>query len=245
MALSTPMRPEWTVPYAPLLRQQSPDLPDVLIHMTGRFGQPTPGLDQNIATQPTAEARLASLLFSGQVYYSRLFDDDAVRAASFTQTTRTALARLGRYSSCGIAFDKQAVWCDGGGPALYVRGDEWDGLIGAGLPAHLRAKVVRLWPGWTGVDDRPVLLPRGVYGQSEWMHEREWRLPQKDGDWGWLFPRPSVRFLILENINTLPIIMDHIRTWGGDPSWVADIPLVTPAYSTGQRTYVGAESDWP
>lgn len=234
------------MPYAALLRQQSPDLPDVLIHMTGRYGQRTPGLEPNIATQLTAEIRLASLLLTGRVYYSKLFDDDTVRAASFTQTTRKALARLSnRYSPCGIAFDKQAVWYDGGGPALYVRGDEWDDLVDAGLPASLRAKVVRLWPRWTGVDDRPFLSPRGVSSQSEWMHEREWRLPQIGGDWGWLFPRLSVRFLILENMSVLPTIMQHICTWGGDPSWVADIPVVTPEHSTGQRVFVGAESVWP
>jgi len=78
-----------------------------------------------------------------------------------------------RYAPCGIAFQKDTVFKAGGGPALYVRGDEWPDVDH--LPPRIRARAARYWPGaeaGVGEDELPWYLER----PSEWVHEREWRL---------------------------------------------------------------------
>ncbi|MFN8223714.1 MAG: hypothetical protein U0R50_10785 [Gaiellales bacterium] len=102
-----------------------------------------------------------------------------------------------RYLPWGIGVSKQAVFDQGGAPALYVRGDEWEQAT-AGLPDPLRARLVRLWPGaeWQEGDplapDGAQQLPDCIANESQWLHEREWRTPN-DFEFGWV----DVKFLIV------------------------------------------------
>lgn len=98
----------------------------------------------------------------------------------------------GRYSPCGIAFTKDFLFRKGGGPALYVRGDEWDWV--ADMPAKLRARAVRLWPGATSTDGLP--LPWYLVRPSEWIHEREWWIAGEGAPVGVAFASGDVAFVI-------------------------------------------------
>jgi hypothetical protein len=82
-----------------------------------------------------------------------------------------------------VIFDRK------GGPALYVRGDEWDTATTM-LPEPLRSRLVRFWPG---ADAEPrEYVPWYLRSQSEWLHEREWRVAgELRFDWS------EVAFLIL------------------------------------------------
>jgi hypothetical protein len=113
----------------------------------------------------------------------------------FTECTRPGIQTLmaeQRYSPCGIAFSKDFIFQKGGGPALYVRGDEWDAVDQ--LPAGLRARAVRLWPGATSDSDLP--LPWYVTRVSEWLHEREWRIAGEGSPLGLPFTWSDVAFVI-------------------------------------------------
>lgn len=82
-----------------------------------------------------------------------------------TESTKAAVSRLireQRYTSCGIGVLKQSVFPRGGGPALYVRGDEWK-LVEA-LPQPVRSRVVRYWPG--AAPENGALLPSHLLGRS-------------------------------------------------------------------------------
>ena len=127
------------MPQNPLASNQSPDLPDVLLHMTGRAGRRVDSLNPAVLAM-TPDDRLASILMTRQLHFTPPFDGDWP-VVCWSQSTRTALSALTgyRYAAPGIALHKQAVWDKGGGPALYVRGDEYEAFRGA-VPPRLRAR---------------------------------------------------------------------------------------------------------
>ncbi|MFI2295564.1 hypothetical protein [Isoptericola sp. NPDC019571] len=162
----------------PLRPSSNVDLPDVVLHMTGRWGKKTDGVLPGIVAINSAQ-RLASILWLRQLHAAPVFGSDWP-VVCFTHTTRRALAGLThQFDGVGIAFHAQAVFDAGGGPVLYVRGDEYDAVHDNDLLSEaFRSRVVRWWPGAS--EDDPwanVLLPRSVSGVSEWTHEREWRIP--------------------------------------------------------------------
>jgi hypothetical protein len=125
----------------------------------------------------TAEARLIAILRERHIRafppFSIGVDDPVV---CFSEVTLDGLHYLTagphrRYEPYGLAFAKQTVFDRGGGPALYVRGDEWDDVTQ--LPTGLRARVTRFWPG--ADPDPGESLPGHLQGPSLWSHEREWR----------------------------------------------------------------------
>lgn len=185
--------------------------------------------------------RLAGILLHGIVRYGKPFDTEWP-VASFMQTSRRALASIEGYSQIGIAFHKQFVWDAGGGPAFYVRGDRWIAWQTATMPEPLRSMGVRLWPGWDGSDGLPTadqVFAGEHLGRSEWLHEREWRLPRPNDDgWGWNFPREAVAFLVLRGPRTRDLMLQTLSRLGGDTSWVEHLPT---AYVNGDGTLTGAE----
>lgn len=160
-----------------VFRLRTYDLPDVgdhLIHFTGRNG-PRINVEPAI-TELSAQERLLHILVDGVI---RGFETFAAAApvVCFTESTKAAVMRLireGRYEPCGIGFSKQLVFDKDGGPALYVRGDEWQTATEA-LPLPLRSRLVRFWPG--AEPEAGQILPGHLSTMSEWLHEREWRAP--------------------------------------------------------------------
>lgn len=230
------------MPQRPLERTQSHDLPDVLIHLTYRRGTASPGLQADIATLTPWDRQAGVLL--GTLRYGLPFDTDWP-VASFTQTTRRALYSLAHYQHTGVAFHKQAVWDAGGGPVHYVRGDAWTAWRTSNLPEPMKSMGVRLWPGWGGTP--PLGTGMQFFDQarerSEWLHEREWRLPRPPGtDWGWRFPREAVAFLICPAPQVREQMLVTLERWDGDRRWAGSLPVAYPSSEAGG--FVGAEDLW-
>jgi hypothetical protein len=79
----------------------------------------------------------------------------------FTESTPTGLRYFFEevgYEPWGIVFSKQRVYDAGDGPVFHVRADEWEQTRAWQEP--MRSRAVRLDPG-----------------NSEWLEEREWRVP--------------------------------------------------------------------
>jgi hypothetical protein len=193
----------------PLQRYSLPDLGDQVIHFTGRTGPRFSGqlgVDEAI-TGKTDQQRLAEILAQGRIRAFETFGSDAP-VVCLTESVRVAVLRLiaeGRYTPCGIGFDKDFVFAQGGGPAFYVRGDEWPAVVA--LPQSLRCRAVRFWPGSELEPGDGSFLPSHL-GRSEWLHEREWRVP-RDLTFTWA----DVRFLIVPN--------ESWQTFYGD--WIAEL----------------------
>jgi hypothetical protein len=181
------------------LRQYDlPDVGDHLIHFTGRSGGSLSLPDEIRKLDPAA--RLAQILHDGTVRAFPAFGTGRRPIVAFTESSEAAVLRLisdGRYRPFGVGFSKQFVFEQGGGPVLYVRGDEWGAATDA-LPDPLRARLVRFWPGaeWEPGDPLGVLemqqLPDHLRASSEWLHEREWRVP-RDVAFTWA----DVKFLVV------------------------------------------------
>lgn len=151
-----------------------PDLGDHLIHFTGRSGPKTRDVDPAIENL-SGEERLAKILEDGLIRGFETFGGSAP-VVCLTESVKASVMRLvanRRYEPCGIGFSKQFIFDKHGGPALYVRGDEWQTATDV-LPEPLRARVVRFWPG---AEAEPgEFLPSHLQTTSEWLHEREWRV---------------------------------------------------------------------
>lgn len=221
-------------PY-PLAQSLNPDLPDVLLHMTGRHGERHSSLLSAIAEMSPA-SRLGSILDMRTLWASNTFDTWCP-VVCFTQTTRRAMASLNgrRFDGVGIAFHVQPVFDEGGGPALYVRGDEYDELHGSPtLSVQARSRMVRYWPGARPAQDTDPPLPRSLSGISEWLHEREWRLPRPasvTGDWGWKFQPEHVAFVLVPNATVLQELITDLgqrrAANGTDHTWLKGVPVAS------------------
>ncbi|MBE7702182.1 hypothetical protein H9623_17975 [Oerskovia sp. Sa1BUA8] len=218
-----------------LLQRVSPDVPDVLLHMTGRdLRAPRPSADINALS---STSRLASILFRRTIL-AEVTHGSSWPVACLTQTTRRALASLvpGRYDGLGIGFHLQSVFDDGGGPALYVRGDEFDAMRNVDkLSEAFRSRMVRYWPGAVGetLSDQ-ILMPHAIARPSQWLQEREWRIPRPDGldqRWGWTFRPEDVAFLLVpsqEHFNEMRTAWTGWQTVEPAPidlGWVESVPV--------------------
>jgi hypothetical protein len=186
----------------------SPDVGDHLVHFTGRTGARL-NVDHRIEAL-RAQERLLHILVDCRLRGFETFGAEAP-VVCFTESTKAAMRQLiqeGRYEPVGLGFSKQIVFDRGGGPALYVRGDEWPAATAA-LPQPLRSRLVRLWPG---ADPEPGdgSLPRHLSRSSEWLHEREWRVPG-DVHFSW----KDVRFLIVPHARWQSLHASWISTWAG------------------------------
>ncbi|WP_157557821.1 hypothetical protein [Intrasporangium oryzae] len=217
----------------PLRTQQSPDLPDVLLHMTGRLGRRNADLPW---VGMSSVDRLASILWSRMVAATLPFGSEWP-VVCFTQTTRRALSHLtlaaGRYDGTGLAFTTESVFAAGGGPAIYIRGDEFVAWQYSSLPTHMKARGVRYWPGSvpTTADD---VLGMTTHGESQWLHEREWRIPRPTDappEWWWAFAPTDVNFLLLKDANDHARLFWTLDYWASqadtppDTSWVRRLPV--------------------
>lgn len=161
-----------------------PDLFDSVTHLTGRPGAVFGASDLD------PRGRLSSILESRRIVGSRPYGSPSP-VVCFTESTPQGLeflVRELRYEPWGIMFKKDFAWAHGAAPALYVRSDEYECL--SATPTSFRSRAVRLEPG-----------------QSEWLHEREWRSPCQHfefepgdvvallvGNHWWAPPVPEMRF---------------------------------------------------
>jgi len=176
----------------PLRTLQQADLTNEVVHFTGRQGMANDRIDPEIQKLNSA-ARLARILETRtmnayQVFHG-YFGDPVV---CFTEATEAGLAKLvdvNRYHAWGLGFTKSWVFQQGGGPALYIRGDMWDEFqVNDAISKRLKAFGTKYWPGV--VDDTPAPQSEGqpkklsvcvsstLTKPNEWAHEREWRIPR-------------------------------------------------------------------
>jgi len=178
---------------------EHPDFNDVVIHFTGRVG---PSLRPKAIEAMTDWERLSAVVGDSRLIGQEMPGSRA-SAVCFTEATSRGCAWLisaGRYSSCGIAFSKAFLFSAGGGPVLQVRGDEWSSVFS--WTESMRARAVRFWPGASsGTGER---LPWWLEGRSEWLFEREWRVPTPEGHL--TFDFSNIAFLVLPSV-------DHLTNW--------------------------------
>jgi len=106
-------------------------------------------------------------------------------AVCFSECIWESLNQLAdRYSRYGIVFSKRLIFDNGGGPALYIRGDVL-GATGNQIPAQIQPFIEPFDPEAT--------LRAGV--RNDWLHEREWRLPNS-----LTFIDADIKYVIVDSI---------------------------------------------
>ena len=123
---------------------------------------------------------------------------DAAPAVSFTESRIPDLEYLfsqGLFDPWGVVVTRDDVFGNGGAPVWSV----WTDVIDT-IPNDLRVWTARLEPG-----------------QSEWLHEREWRIPANELRLG----PPAVRAVIV-----------------GDPNWRPSRTAQDINPRTGRQAYV-------
>jgi hypothetical protein len=172
---------------------QQPDLSGHVIHFTGRTGIPNDEVSTDIRGT-SARGRLVRILEEGAIVAHRVFWVSGPPVVCFTECSPAGISTLvaeRRYRPYGVAFTKDFVFAAGGGPALYIRGDEWD-QIGC-LPPEMRARCTPYWPG--AEPDSP-----GEYvfdAVNEYTHEREWRVRGGGDPPAFRFQPEDVAFLVI------------------------------------------------
>jgi hypothetical protein len=133
---------------------------DWLTHFCGR----PPGTGSSPDVPPhiralTPQQRLYRILWEHQIRGYRQFGTEPAMVC-FSESPLNHMQWLiqeRRWSPWGILLERQVVYDLGGGPVWYVRGEQL-----ARLPKEIRGWAVRLDAGPS---------------RSDWLHEREWRIP--------------------------------------------------------------------
>lgn len=99
-------------------------------------------------------------------------------------------------------LDKDYVYDCGGGPAFYVRHDEWDAR-----GEWARPRSVRLEPG-----------------TADWTHEREWRIALTDDDPWFTFDLEAAEALLVGDPDWSPAVAEYGMGLDGDFDVVAVPP---------------------
>jgi hypothetical protein len=144
---------------------RSPDMAPFVMHFTGRSGQPNGSVEPAVRSASPKE-RLRAILEQGVLRAFPIFGSTLPVTCFAECTVRGAEGLLSakRFLPWGIALRKALLFAHQGGPALYVRGDEWNHV--PRLPEQLRARAIRYSPDGVGC---------GAGGYADWTHEREWR----------------------------------------------------------------------
>lgn len=161
-----------------------PDFNEVVVHFTGRR-----------CTDELASHRLLEVVDAGAILATIPYGND-LGAACFTESTVRGVRWLigqKHFVPYGIAFTKAFLFENGGAPAIVVRGDEWRHV--RNMPPELRARTIRLWPGAT--PDLGEVLPMHLHTRSEWLGEREWRVPADSGTPAIRFTTDDIAFLVV------------------------------------------------
>jgi hypothetical protein len=190
------------MPIKPLRKYSSPDLSNFVIHFTGRGGRPNDQVPAEIRNA-TPKERLLTILREGRILGFPIFGQNEA-VVCFTEASPagvSTLVREGRYQAWGVAYSKDVVFAQKGGPVLYVRGDEL--LDTYALSEALRARVTKVWPGVEQGPDEPIWQPH-ERTESEWTHEREWRVPLVGGRTEFVFGSNDVAFVLVPSWSHAP-----------------------------------------
>lgn len=156
--MSQPVVPVAPMTSGALLRQvEHPDLSPALTHFCSRARR-TPNWVPVAVQAMTAAQRLENILWSGQLQAFVTFSGGAP-AVCLTESRLPGVEFLiGQrgFAPWGLVFLRQGVFNAGGGPVWYARAEQFDELT-----EQQRVWAVRLEP------------PR-----SDWLEEREWRIPR-------------------------------------------------------------------
>lgn len=142
--------------------------------------------------------RLLSILETRTIYSSPMpWLPSSPRAVCFTECIWDALISLSEvYSPYGVVFSKRLIFEKGGGPALYVRGDQLKRLIEANaIPPDLEPFIEPFDPG--------EVLRSGV--RIDYLHEREWRLPSQ-----FTFEYSDLEYVLVESIEEATDVVHQI-----------------------------------
>jgi len=148
--------------------------------------------------QATAMDRLMNILKTKTIYSSPMpWLPSSPKAVCFTECIWDALISLAEvYSPYGVVLSKRLIFDKGGGPALYVRGDQLKKLIEAkDIPPDLE-------PFIQPFDPKAVLKP-GV--KIDYLHEREWRLPSQ-----FTFEYSALEYVLVESIEEATSVVHQI-----------------------------------
>lgn len=204
-----------------------PDISDFVVHFSGRSGRGGPRVPKRIRDMEDWQ-RLGQILLDQRIFAFPPFGTDEP-VVCFTECTKSGIKTLmsdHSYTPCGVAFAKDVVFQRGGGPALYVRGDEWEHVDA--LPAHLKARAIRLWSGATCLDG--AAIPRYLEGPSEWLHEREWRVAGSGDPPSFSFEWSDVAFVIAPDPRWANFVAELIDGFAPDYApYLRSIPVVTVA----------------
>jgi hypothetical protein len=157
------------VPFAqvsrPVLRPvEHPDLSAVLTHFCDRT-RPQDGIPAGIRDM-AAPQRLESILWESRLraFVTYSGGDPAVCLTEATLSGLNFLIGRRSYQPWGLVFDRQSVYDADGGPVWYARPDEYYSLKdlyrSGKISSRIQSWLVRLEPG-----------------SSDWLEEREWRIP--------------------------------------------------------------------
>lgn len=212
----------------PLRSHSHPDISDFVVHFTGRSGQHSYVPADILKMQPWE--RLTQIMISRTIRAFSPFgsSDPVVCFTECTQPGIRALMSAKRYEPCGIAFRKDTVFAAGGGPALYIRGDEWDEVDE--LPPNLRARATRFWPGAEAdVGEEP--LSWNLERPSEWTHEREWRVLASGNPPVFRFTWEDVAFVISPDERWQPFVASFIGDLIEGPAYAPFMKIPTVVVS--------------
>lgn len=174
-----------------------PALSSELTHLTGRRGQPW-------ADRQQAWLRLYNILWTRVLLGSVPYGAETL-AVSFTESRVPDLEflfRAGLFDPWGVVLTRDDIFDAGGAPVWSVRTD-----VLAAVPDELRVWTARLEPG-----------------QSEWLHEREWRIP---GPRTRLGP-PTPQAVIVGDPNWRPTRWGQgLNPWTNRPAYIDQVPPIT------------------
>jgi hypothetical protein len=146
----------------------------------------------------SSRERLLKILETKTIYASPMpFLPDSPEAVCFTECIwRALLGHATRYSPYGLVFSKKLLFEQGGGPALYIRGDIikeiWDAI-----PPQIEAMIAPF-------DPEGKIVPGN---KLDWLHEREWRLPSSLN-----FEYSDIKYVIVDTVQDVTDVVQHIGT---------------------------------
>jgi hypothetical protein len=165
-----------------------PDLSNYIVHFTSRGRSASDELPTAI-TRMDASERLASILGHRKMYASRPWYAPHPVICG-TEATFTGYAHLisdRGYEPWGVVFHKTAFYAMGGRPVWYASNDEYE-VARERLPAEIACRLVRY-----------------ALNESDWTHEREWRIPAPTDTQPWLwFDRGAVAAIIVGDTDWPP-----------------------------------------